>query len=296
MRQLLLIAIGLFPLFSIAQEKDSSSIMTFPSPTKIRYKATSLSAPYRMIRDEGHTPLFHNGPTFQVAAYNERWRTKSITKFEMVIGLGSLKTNKKKRDVVTKAPSLIMEVNYHYMVPVKKLFKDKGDLYLGGIFTNTLDGRLYLFLPNNSFGYEFSNVINPAAHLSYNFNLGKNNRRYQTGFKLNFALLAHVIRPNYIGMEPSETYLGEKIKPLSIFTHGNRVVLPNRFIRINTELYLDRFQKSDNDKFRIFYGWGMHITKLPKSNPLYSIYHSIGVVSMIYSEKKKKNVSKALPK
>lgn len=293
MRPLFLIALVLFPLLSVAQETDTSKSVTATPPplsykTKIRYKSTVISMPFRVIRDEGHSPLFYKGPTFQVAAYNERWRPKAYTKFEMVLGIGFLESPKKGRSTVSTATALNMEINYHYMIPVGKIFKGKGDWYLGGIFTNTFDGRLYPFLPNNSFGYEFSNVLNPATHFTYNFNLGKHERRYQAGFKLNFALLAHVIRPNYIAMEPYETYMGENINSLAIFTNGNKIALPNRFLRINTEIYLDRFKKTSNDKYRFFYGWGFHVTKLKDSNPLYSFQHNLGAVIMLYSEKTQK--------
>ena len=99
--------------------------------------------------------------------------------------------------------------------------------------------------------------------------------------------MAHVVRPNFIGMEPAETYMDENIKPLAILTHGNKIVLPNRFFRINTEFYLDRFKKSTNDKFRFYYGWGLHFTRLPSSNPLYVATHTIGFVRMLYSKKEK---------
>ncbi len=311
MKKLLFVLLGLSPLFLEAQPKDSTQtekgITTTVTPAilhvtdpKVKYKSTVVSMPYRYVRDDGHSPLTHRGPSFQIAKYNERWRTKAgivrcITKYEMVLGIGSLKTNKNKVNTVTSAPALLMEVNYHYMRPVSSLFKGKGNWYLGGIFTNTFDGRLYGFLPNNSFGYEFSNVLNPATELTYAFALGKNERKYQAGVKLNFALLAHVLRPNYIGMEPPETYNDEKIRVGAIFTNGNRIVLPNRFIRVNTEVYLDRFKKVSNDKFRIFYGWGLHITNLPQSNPLYTAYHSIGIVTMLYSEKARKSKN-TLPK
>ncbi len=307
MHKLLFVLLGFIPLFSMAQNQVDSSTnepaeQTVRRPeariANSRYKSTVVSMPYRYVRDEGHSPLFHRGPSLQIAAYNERWRTKKgylfsdkythYTKFEMVLGLGYLKTNKNNVNAVTGAPILNMEINYHYMRFIKKILNERIDWYLGGIFTNTFDGRLYTFLPNNSFGYEFSNVLNPATHFAYDFNKGRHLRHYQAGFKLNFALLAHVIRPNYIGMEPPQTYMGEDINSLAIFTHGNTIALPNRFIRVNTELYLDRFNFSNNNKFRLFYGWGLHITKLTNSNPLYSIYHSIGVVTMIHAEKKQK--------
>lgn len=255
---------------------------------KIRYKSVSISSPYKVIRDEGQSPLIHKGYTAQIAAYNERWRKKNYTKFEMVTGFGILQTNKKEVWLVTKAYALNLEINYHYLFPVRKFLKEKGNWYVGGIFTNNFDGRIYPVLTNNSFGYEFSNVLNPATHFTYNFNAGCNKRKYESGFKLNFALLAHVIRPNYIGMEPNQTYSGAKINPLALFTHGNKIALPNRFLRINTEIYLDRFKKSNNDKLRVFYGWSMHITNLTNSNPLYYVSHTLGIVSMIYSEKQKK--------
>ncbi len=295
MRKLLFFIICFVPLHNYAQDKDSlildgeyQRFKPNAKPEVIKYKSTVVSIPYREFRDEGHSPLLHNGFTFQIAKYNERWRKKSVTKFEMVLGIGLLHSNKHKLDAYTKASCLNLEINYHYMIPVKKIFKGKGDLYLGGVFTNAFDGRLYSFLPNNSFGYEFSNVINPASHLTYNFKLGKAERKYQAGFKFNFALLAHVIRPNYIGMEPPQTYMSEKIKPFAMLTHGNKIALPNHFFRINTEVYFDRFKIGNNDKIRIFYGWGVHVTKLPQSNPLYSAYHSIGFVSMLYSQKSKK--------
>jgi hypothetical protein len=272
--------------------KISPNYVKFRQP-KIRYKTTLSSIPYLMVRDEGHSPLLHKGSTFRFAKYNERWRKKSVTKLELAFGIGWLRSSKK-NNVYSTVNSLIMEVNYYYMVPITKLFKGRGDWYAGGILTNTFDGRLYSFLPNNAFGYEFSNVINPATHITYNFKIGKYVRKYQAGFKLNFALLAHVVRPNYIGMEPAETYMQESINPFAVLTHGNKIALPNRFFRINTEIYLDRFFIKNNDKLRIIYGWGVHVTKLPDSNPLYTAYHSIGVASMLYSEKvgrkgKKKN-------
>jgi hypothetical protein len=101
-------------------------------------------------------------------------------------------------------------------------------------------------------------------------------------------LLAHVIRPNYIGMEPQQVYMEEDITILPLFTENNKIALPNRFIRINTEIYLDRFQKNNNNKYRFFYGWGFHITNLTDSNPLYSFNHTLGVIRMLYSEKPKK--------
>jgi hypothetical protein len=297
MRTLFFLMISLVPLLLSAQEQDSLKTDTERydrfSPgktiTKIKYKSTVLSIPYKKIRDEGQSPLTYGGPTFQIAKYNERWRANSITKFEMVLGIGLLKTNKHHVSIVTKAPVLNMEVNYHYMRPVMKILKGKGDWYLGGILTNTFDGRLYYALGNNSFGYEFSNALNPATHFTYNFKQGHLERNYQVGFKLNFSLLAHVIRPNYIGMEPDQAYGGEKLKPLAVLTHGNKIALPNHFLRINTEIYLDRFNVGNKDKFRIFYGWGLHVTTLPESNPLVYVQHTIGVVTMLYSEKVKKS-------
>jgi hypothetical protein len=292
MHRLLFFIVCFVPLLSFAQAEDSLksiSNSTSKQLPKIRYKSTVVGILYREFRDEGFSPLLYRGPSFQVAKYNERWRAKSITKFEMVIGGGFIQPNKNVVDSRTKASSLNMEINYHYMVPVKKLFKGKGNWYLGGILTNTFDGRLYLFLPNNSFGYAFSNAINPATHFSYNFKMGQSERKFQAGFKLNFALLAQVVRPNFIGMEPYQTYNGATIKPLAVFTHGNKIALPNHFFRINTEIYFDRFKIGNNDKIRIFYGWGVNVIKLPNSNPLYSAYHTIGVVSMLYSEKNKKN-------
>ncbi|HSZ24177.1 MAG TPA: hypothetical protein VK766_00580, partial [Cytophagaceae bacterium] len=281
----------LVPALVFAQGQDSLAFSNVPNPvtkTKIRYKSIVISLPYRKIRDDGQSPLLYRGPTLQVAAYNERWRKKSITKFEMVLGVGSIQTNKNTVTSVTNAPVLTMEINYHYFRPFMKILKGRGDWYLGGILTNTFDGRYYAFIPNNSFGYEFSNALNPATNFTYNFKNGHLERKYQVGFKLNFALLAQVIRPNYIGMEPSQTYIGDKIRPLDILTHGNTLALPNHFFRINTEIYLDRFNVTNNDKFRIFYGWGIHVTNLPQSNPLYYAYQTIGVVSMLYSEKTKK--------
>jgi hypothetical protein len=296
MRTLLFLLLFIAPLLSFSQALDSTIVDTsrIEDNFKIRYKSTVISIPYRKVRDEGHSPLTHRGPSFQIAAYNERWRTRngintSITKFEMVLGVGIIKTSRHKVNSVTSAPTLYMEVNYHYMRPVRNIFGDRGKWYIGAILTNTFDGRYYTFLPNNSFGYEFSNVINPATQFTYNFDYGKAKRSYQAGFKMNFALLAHVVRPNYIGMEPAETYMDEKIKPFAIFTHGNQIVLPNRFFRINTEIYLDRFKKTGHDKFRIFYGWGLHVTKLQHSNPLYVASHTVGIVSMLYQEKKRKN-------
>ncbi|HWZ21893.1 MAG TPA: hypothetical protein VNW06_04525 [Cytophagaceae bacterium] len=291
MRKLLFFLVCFIPLLSLAQVEDSLKVISNTAAKqlpKIRYKSTVVSLFYREFRDEGFSPLLYRGPSFQVAKYNERWRKKSITKFEMVIGGGEIQPNKNYVNTLSKVSSLNMEINYHYMFPVKKLFKNKGNWYLGGILTNTFDGRLYLFLPNNSFGYEFSNAINPATHFSYDFKMGQSQRKFQAGFKLNFALLAQVVRPNYIGMEPYQTYNGENIKPLAVLTHGNKIALPNHFFRINTEVYFDRFKIGNNDKIRIFYGWGVHVTKLPQSNPLYSAYHTIGVVSMLYSEKNKK--------
>ncbi len=303
MKKTFFLLLFLAPFLAFGQEQGTDSTDTPPpqlsSNSKINYRSIVLSSPYRIIRDEGHSPLFHRGPTIQIAAYSEQWRIRNgqsryMSKFEMVIGYGNLRTNKRKVHALSKVPALNMEINYHYMRPVAKILNGRGDWYLGGIFTNTFDGRLYMFLPNNSFGYEFSNVLNPATHLACNFTLGKNRRHYQTGFKLNFALLAHVIRPNYIGMEPAQTYMGEDINVLSVFTSNNKIVLPNRFIRVNTEIYLDRFKRNDQDKFRFFYGWGMHITRLPESNPLYSIHHTIGVVSMLYTEKNKKSTQRIL--
>ncbi|HVD98788.1 MAG TPA: hypothetical protein VNB90_11345 [Cytophagaceae bacterium] len=281
MRLLFFLSLSLLAAQLVAQPADSIST---PYP-RIKYKSTVVSAPYREVRDEGHSPLFYKGPTFQVAKYNERWRKKSMTKFEMAFGGGIFQTSKRQVSAVTRGYLLNMEINYHYMVPIKKIFKGNGNWYLGGIFTNNFDGRLYPFLPNNSFGYEFSNALNPATHFTYNFCKGKNARNYQAGFKLNFALLAHVIRPNYIGMEPYQAYNDDKIHPMAIFTHNNKIALPNHFMRINTELYLDRSKKNSKDKIRFFYGWGLHVTKLPQSNPLYYISHSIGFVTMLYSEK-----------
>lgn len=287
MRRLVFFIVYFLPLLAFAQVENSSITSSIQLP-KVRYKSTVVSLFYREFRDEGFSPLLYRGPSFQVAKYNERWRAKSVTKFEMVVGGGIIQTNKHYVDSRTRARNLNMEINYHYMVPVKKLFKNKVNWYLGGILTNTFDGRLYLFLPNNSFGYMFSNAINPATHLSYDFKIGHSERKYQAGFKLNFALLAQVIRPNYIGMEPYQTYNGENIKPLAVLTHGNTIALPNHFFRINTEVYFDRFKIGNNDKIRIFYGWGVQVTKLPQSNPLYSAYHTIGFVSMLYSEKSRK--------
>ena len=293
MNRIIFFLILLFPGLVDAQTKDSSGnyvaskIIDF-SKTKVKYKSTVVSVPYREVRDEGQSPLLYRGPTLQVAKYNERWRKKSMTKFEMVLGGGLIQTNKHRVDAQTKGALLNMEVNYHYMVPFKKILKGRGDWYLGAILTNTFDGRLYSALINNSFGYEFSNAINPATHFTYNFKMGQQNRAYQAGFKLNFSLLAHVIRPNFIGMEPAETYMDENIHPFAIFTHDNRIALPNHFFRINTEVYFDRFKIGNNDKIRIFYGWGLHVTTLSQSNPLYAAYHNIGFVSMLYSEKSKK--------
>ncbi len=287
MRRLVFFIVYFLPLLAFAQGEKFSITSSTQLP-KVRYKSTVVSLFYREFRDEGFSPLLYRGPSFQVAKYNERWRAKSVTKFEMVVGGGIIQTNKHYVDSRTRVRNLNMEINYHYMVPVKKLFKNKVNWYLGGILTNTFDGRLYLFLPNNSFGYMFSNAINPATHLSYDFKIGQSERKYQAGFKLNFALLAQVIRPNYIGMEPYQTYNGENIKPLAVLTHGNTIALPNHFFRINTEVYFDRFKIGNSDKIRIFYGWGVQVTKLPQSNPLYSAYHTIGFVSMLYSEKSRK--------
>jgi hypothetical protein len=297
MRKLFFLIISLVPLLSSAQKQDSLKLVTGELEnrfrpklqSKIKYKSTVISMPYREVRDECQSPLTYSGPTLQVAKYNERWRAKSITKFEMVLGAGLLKTNKHNVSQVTQAPVLNMEVNYHYMRPVMKILKGKGDWYLGGILTNTFDGRYYYALENNSFGYEFSNALNPSTHFTYNFKQGHLDRKYQVGFKLNFALLAQVIRPNYIGMEPDQTYTGEKIKPLAIFTHNNAIAFPNHFFRINTEIYLDRFNIGNNDKFRIFYGWSLHATTLQQSQPLVYVSHTIGVVAMLYSEKVKTN-------
>jgi hypothetical protein len=286
MYRFLILLCSLVPVLGIAQEQDSLSPHT-RTPI-IRYKTTALSLPYRMVRDEGHTPLLHRGTTIQIAAYNERFRKKSVTKLEFLLNFGILKTNKNKVSAVTSATALYMEVNYHYMRPVLKLFHGKGDWYVGGIFTNTFDGRLYSFLPNNSFGYEFSNALNPATHLTYNFTFGPRQRAYQAGFKMDMALLAHVIRPNFIGMEPSETYMGDQINALAVFTKGNRLALPHQYFRINTTLYLDRHVLGSPHKYRFFYAWGLHVTKIPQSNPLYTAYHSLGVASMIYTEKFKK--------
>lgn len=291
MKKILFLCLFVWSLQVLAQGQDSLTA-TLSDP-KIKYKAAAVCMNYRAVRDEGHSPLFHRGTTLQLLTYHERWRTKNniptcITKLEFVAGLGMLKTNKNNVSVVTSVTALNMEVNYHCMFPLRTILNGKGNCYLGGIFTNTFDGRLYTFLPNNSFGYEFSNVLNPATHINYNFSLGKNKRNYEAGFKLNVALLAHVIRPNYIGMEPQEVYSEEDIRILPLFTKGNQIALPNRFLRINTEIYLDRFYKSNKNKFRFFYGWGFHITKLPQSNALYSFQHTLGVVRMLYSEKPKK--------
>jgi len=279
-------------MLSSAQNVDSIPKSENSQKVIVKYKCNVYSIVHRTFRDEGHSPLLHRGPSIQLGKYNERYRKNAITKLEFILGVGNLKTNKKNVNVITKAPHLFLEINYHYLYKIKSVFNNKGELYLGGIFSNTFDGRYYYFLPNNAFGYEFSNVINPATHLTYNFSTGKYGRNLQAGFKLNFALLAHVIRPNYIGMEPPEAYMEEKINALALLTHGNKIALPNQFFRLNTELYLDRFKLKSNDKIRIFYGWGIHYTNLPNSNPLITAYHTFGVVSMLYSEKTKKSIFK----
>ncbi len=283
------------PCFS--QLGDSIQVNTTSSPLSTpkiitKYKSTSISLPYRSVRDEGQSPLTYKRLTYQLSVYNERLREKSITKLEFTAGLGFLRTNKNEVSVITSAPMLMLEINYQYLQYIKSIFNNKGALYIGGILSNTLDGRLYTSLQNNSFGYEFSNVLNPATQLYYTFTLGEYRRKYQLGFKGSAALLAHVIRPNFIGMEPVQAYEGESISVGALFIHNNKIAFPNRFFRLNTEIYFDRFQLSNDTKIRLFYSWGFHSTKLIQSNNLYASFHSLGITSMIYSSKSRHSIFK----
>jgi hypothetical protein len=276
------LALSVITIGSFGQADSSEALRI-----KKRYASAEISFPYLKVRDMGFSPLLYKGITTQLYLYNEKVKDNSWSRLEIGLNGGVIAASKKQVIIRYSSQAFKLDVNYHYLVNAGKI-KNKIQCYIGGLLTNTIEGRLYLFLPNNSFGYEFSNAISPEALFINNYTLGKRKRSYETGFRINVAALAHVVRPNYIDMEPYQTYNGETINGLAIFTHGNTIALPNRFFRINSELYLDRSGVKNNNKTRIFYRWGVHIVNLTTTDPLYYAYHSLGVTRMLYSEKKLK--------
>ncbi|MCS6824451.1 MAG: hypothetical protein NZ529_09160 [Cytophagaceae bacterium] len=238
---------------------------------------------YLKTRDDGHSPLLYRGLTPQIIFRNQKIYDKYLTRIVYGGYLSNLSSRKNKVKYTNEITASKLELNYLYARKINA-FNNIAECWLGGLMTNTADMRFYSFLPNNSFAYQFSNAINASALFMRSFYAGIRKRPYKIGFEMDIAILAHVLRPSYIGLAPAEVYAKQDINIVALFVNGNKIALPDKFFRIQTETYIDRFfLKTPNLNYRLSYKWALMVDRV--SNVFYSAYHGISFTRILHKEK-----------
>ena len=240
------------------------------SPPRQVYFFLGVGFPIVKVRDLAHSPLKYHAWTPTLRLGHEDINGDYVSRVTLSAGFGGGTTRAKPKAEQNQSAFDVsyFQVNFTYYRLAGTFNTEGWNRYLGGALTFTVDMRNYNLPSNNLTGYQVNGSLNVGGFIQ---------KKLSDDWRFNYEaftpVVSYCIRPNYIGMAPSER--GDfNIK--NVLKSG-RMVTFNKLFRFYNRFSFDQ-QINDHRQRRLFYAWDFHNNTVSK--PLQSSSGGIGYESL----------------
>jgi hypothetical protein len=241
-------------------------IFTFPSHGQNdnveSFWGMTIGLKSQKILDQVVSPVWYSGTNIFFNINHQRYRTKSISFFEIKSSIGSLNTRTFEpsqnggRFVVPKSSFYWNEIAYTHLRKITTL-TNGAKIYIGGNVSHLLSLRLNERWDSSMINYEGGGFLNASGLYSTEFTF--RNKNLKGNFLLSLPAFGYLIRPEYVGVP---NFINHEISFLNGFYGNGYFVSFFNFPRINSRIWID-YPIASGNRIQFGYEWDYYSFQNP---------------------------------